>query len=86
MTLTRKHFVKLAWILAVTEAKENTIREVIEWCTDINPLFNEDRFREAIQRIRDTELAEYQASEMERRADEANEREVTAILNGEYQP
>ena len=86
MTLTRKHFKKLAWILGVTNANSNTIREIVSFCENENDLFDEELFRLAIDEARTEDIGNYEESEAERRAEETNERQVTAILDGEYQP
>jgi len=50
MSVSKKDFINIAEILAKTETKEDIINSVVQYFKSENPLFNEKRFRDYIEK------------------------------------
>ena len=53
MTLTKKDFEKMAWILGTYDADQKIVFQVAKWCAEENDFFDVDRFSNAIQKAKD---------------------------------
>lgn len=52
MSLSKKHFQRLAQILGETNANDEIIEEIMQWCKEMNPRFTPVKFLLALKKAR----------------------------------